>query len=178
MPRGWTLVLSAFASPVALAPVFRRTLASSWWSAVAVAGGAGAVAVAVVWLLQAWIPPVPLQLTRGTFAQAVDRLEPVDPVSRLPVDELRRWGSLTAFSAVAAPAGLRQPIVHVWRKDGVVVGRVVLSALRGGRPGGFRTYSRKTDLGDDPAGQWSVDVLTAAGQLIGRIRLTVTPDAG
>jgi hypothetical protein len=30
------------------------------------------------------------------------------------------------------------------------------------------------DLGPDPAGAWRVDVLTADGQLIGRVHLTVS----
>jgi subtilisin-like proprotein convertase family protein len=50
-----------------------------------------------------------------------------------------------------------------------------LAVLRGGRLGGFRSYSWKQDLGEDPAGVWRVEVRTASDQLVGRIRLTVTP---
>jgi hypothetical protein len=45
----------------------------------------------------------------------------------------------------------------------------------GGRKDGFRTYSRKTDLKTPYEGRYHVDVLTASGQLIGRLRFTVTP---
>jgi len=113
--------------------------------------------------------------SRATFARAVIRLEPVQPVSSLPAEELRAWGGVAALTAVAAPAGLREPIYHVWRKEGAVVERIALSPVRGGLRTGFRTYSRKTDFGQDPAGSWTVDVLTAHDQLIGRIRLKVTP---
>ena len=118
---------------------------------------------------------MPLYLTRATFAKSVIRLEPDQPASTLSAEELRAWGGVSAFSAVSAPAGLREPIYHLWRKDGAVVARIPLSPIRGGLRAGFRTYSRKTDLGQDPAGSWTVDVLTAHDQLIGRIRLEVTP---
>ena len=53
--------------------------------------------------------------------------------------------------------------------------RITLSPIQGGRPGGFRTYSRKADLGEGPAVSWSVDVFTVHDQLIGRVSLIVTP---
>ena len=39
----------------------------------------------------------------------------------------------------------------------------------------LRTYSRKTDLKTPYEGRYHVDVMTASGQLIGRLRFTVTP---
>ena len=85
------------------------------------------------------------------------------------------WGGLAAYTAVYAPAGLQQHIEHVWWKDGRVIGRVPLSPVLGGRKEGFRTYSRKTDLKPPYQGRYHVDVVTAAGQLVGRLRFTVTP---
>lgn len=43
-----------------------------------------------------------------------------------------------------------------------------------GRGEGYRTFSRTTAMGPDPVGRWSVDVLTGSGQLLGRVRLSVT----
>jgi hypothetical protein len=40
---------------------------------------------------------------------------------------------------------------------------------------GFRTFSRYTDLKARVAGRYRVDVVTASGQLIGRLRFAVTP---
>ncbi len=175
MRVAWALLLSGFASLLALMPVFRRVVDTSWLEALFRASLWGVAVALLLWQLRGWIPPVPLQLTRATFARSIGRLEPDQPVSILTVDELRTWGGLTAFTAVAAPAGLREPIYHVWRKDGTIVARIPLSPIWGGRPGGFRTFSRKTDLGINPAGAWTVDVLTAYDQLIGRVRLAVTP---
>ena len=171
----WALVLSGFASMLALMPVFRRVVDTSWREALLRASLWGVAVALLLWPLRGWIPPVPLQLTRATFARSIARLEPERPISTLTVDELRTWGGLTAFTAVAAPAGLREPIYHVWRKDGTIVAKIPLSPVWGGRSGGFRTFSRKTDLGINPAGLWTVDVLTAYDQLIGRVRLAVTP---
>jgi hypothetical protein len=136
------------------------------------------VAALLLWLLRAYIPPVPLQMTRGTFARSVSMLEPQEAVASLSVGEAQSWGGLAAFTAIAAPAGLREPIYHVWRKDGAIVARVPLALMGVEHAGGFRTYSRKTDLGVNPAGSWTVDVLTTYDQLIGRLRLTVTPSPG
>jgi len=171
----WALILSGIVSMVALTPAFRRGVDASWWDRLFRAGMWAVIVALLLWPVRGWIPPVPLQLTRATFAKSVDRLEPEQPVSNLSVDEVRTWQGITAYTAIAAPAGLREPIYHVWRKDGTIVAKIPLSPISGGRPGGFRTYSRKTDLGPNPAGSWSVDVLTAHDRLVGRIRLVVTP---
>ena len=103
-------------------------------------------------------------------------LEPVDPIeSPIPAGTVADWGGLAAYTAVYAPAGLQQHIEHVWWKNGKVIGRVPLSPVLGGRKEGFRTYSRKTDLKPPYQGRYHVDVVTASGQLVGRLRFTVTP---
>ncbi|MGH7418864.1 MAG: DUF2914 domain-containing protein, partial [Candidatus Rokuibacteriota bacterium] len=77
---------------------------------------------------------------------------------------------------VYAPAGVRQPIDHVWWRDGKRVAYVALpTPVMGGRRQGFRTYSRYTDFKAPVAGRYRVDVVTASGQLIGRLRFAVTP---
>jgi hypothetical protein len=98
----------------------------------------------------------------------------VEPIRKVSAADLQAWGELVCYTAVSAPAGLREPIYHLWRKDGIQVARVALSTIKGGRPGGYRTYSKRSDLGADLVGRWTVDVLTVQGQLIGRVRLVVT----
>ncbi|HXZ44775.1 MAG TPA: DUF2914 domain-containing protein, partial [archaeon] len=161
-------------SILALAPIFRRGSDTSWGAALVRASLWGVAFALFVWVLRGGIPPVPLHLTRATFAKSVVQLEPVLPVAALSAEELQTWGGMVVFSAVAAPAGLREPIYHLWRKDGTMVETISLSPIRGGLRAGFRTYSRKTDLGQDPTGSWTVDVLTVTDQLLGRVRLVVT----
>jgi hypothetical protein len=171
----WALPLTGIFSLLALTPVLHRGPKRSWPGALLRAVLWGVVVGLLLWMLRAYIPPVPMQLTRGTFARSVSLLEPQETVTSLPVGEARAWGGLTAFTAIAAPAGIREPIYHVWQKDGTIVARVPLALMGVERPSGFRTYSRKTGLGPNPAGSWSVDVLTTYDQLIGRVRLTITP---
>lgn len=174
MSTEWTLLLSGGLSVLSLLPAARRLLRISWAPAV-LRVTLGAVLFGVcLWWARAWIPPVPLYLTRATFARAVEALDPVDPVARVSGRALLAWGRMAAFTAIAAPSGLSEPIYHVWLKNGHRMGEMLLTTIRGGRRGGFRTYSWKTDLGADPAGLWQVDVRTVHGQLVGRVRLSVT----
>ena len=126
---------------------------------------------------RALVPPAPLLLAEKTVARDVENLAPVEPVSRtVRAETVAGWGGgLVAYTAVHAPSGLRQAIEHVWWKNGQVIARVPLSPVLGGRAEGFRTWSRKTDLGVPLPGRYAVDVMTASGQLIGRLSFTVTP---
>lgn len=170
----WALGGSALLSALALTPALRR-FGGGWKGAWIRSGCFALLATGLLWYLRAGIPPVPLHLARAIAARTVVGIEPVDPFASVPEVRLRQWGGMVSYTAVYAPAGLRQPIVHVWSKNGDPVTTIPLSPVRGGRSEGFRTYSRKSDLGQDPVGRWTVDVMTASGQLIGRLRFTVTP---
>jgi hypothetical protein len=172
VPAG-AVVWSAALATIGLVPTYfqrdRRWPAAAWR-----AGTAAALALVASWALRPVIPPAPLSLVRPTLARDVVDLEPVDPVSHVRAEQLRAWGGLVAFTPVGAPAALRQSIEHRWRHEGRVISTVRLpTPVRGGRPGGFRTYSRKTDFPPDARGRWTVDVVTASGQLIGRLRFRV-----
>jgi uncharacterized protein DUF5924/DUF2914 family protein len=174
LPPAWAPSSSVALAVVALVPASAgaRRVAGAVGRAVPVALGAAGLA----WLGLPVIPPAPLQLVRPTMARAGADLAPVDPVARATVADLQAWGGLSAFTPVAAPAGLRQPIAHRWRHEGRVMATVyLLTPVQGGRAGGFRTYSRRTEFGPDAVGRWTVDVLTDAGQLIGRVRFRVDP---
>jgi len=172
------LLGSAALAALALAPAFRREGAFGWLRAHALALAAAALAVVLVWFGRGLVPPAPLFLAGAVAARGVAELEPVEPVERgvVRAATVLEWGELAAYTAVYAPAGVRQPIAHVWWRDGERLVRVVLpTPVLGGRRQGFRTYSRFTDLKPPVAGRYRVDVVTASGQLIGRLRFTVTP---
>lgn len=167
---------AAALTAVAMMPVFRERGALTWRQAYARSIVLALVAVAAVWFGRVAVPPAPLFVTKATAARSVTLLEPVEPMDGpIPASTVAGWGGIAAYTAVYAPAGLRQPIEHVWWKDGRLVGSVPLSPVRGGRKEGFRTYSRKTDLKPPYAGRYHVDVVTVSGQLIGRLRFTVIP---
>ena len=168
---------AAALTAVAMMPVFRERGAATWRHAYAMSRGARAGRDGrPSGFGRAAVPPAPLFVARATAARSVTMLEPVEPIeSPIPAQTVADWGGIAAYTAVYAPAGLRQPIEHVWWKDGRLLGHLPLSPVRGGRKEGFRTYSRKTDLKPPYAGRYRVDVVTASGQLIGRFRFTVAP---
>ncbi|MGH7368357.1 MAG: DUF5924 family protein [Candidatus Rokuibacteriota bacterium] len=169
---------SAVLAALALAPAFRREGAFGWLRAHVVAVAAAAVALVLVWYGCWLVPPAPLFLARAVVARGVASLEPVEPVEDgvVPAATVLEWGELTAYTAVYAPAGVRQSIAHIWWRDGEHLARMALpTPVMGGRRQGFRTYSFYTDLEPPVAGRYRVDVVTASGQLIGRLRFTVTP---
>ena len=109
-------------------------------------------------------------LLLGWTVGTVDSLEPIAGAIR--ADDLQQRG-LVAYTAIYAPAGLRQPVEHVWRREGRIINVVRLTPIEGGRREGYRTFSRKTAFPTDSIGRWTVDVMTASGQLIGRLRFRV-----
>ena len=170
------LETAAALTAVAMMPVFRERGALAWGQAALRSAGVGVIAVVLVWFARGTVPPAPLFVAQATVARSVTNLEPVDPIkSPIPVATVTDWGGLAAYTAVYVPAGLEQGIEHVWWKDGRVLGHIALSPVRGGRTEGFRTYSRKVDLKPPYQGRYRVDVMTASGQLIGRLRFDVVP---
>jgi hypothetical protein len=82
---------------------------------------------------------------------------------------------LYAYSAVFSPTSFNFSVIHEWQfyndnsKKWINFETIELPVV-GGREGGFRTYSKKTDLFP---GKWRVNVETQNGRLIGRLRFNV-----
>lgn len=170
VPPFWALLLAAWIAVVGLSPSLRRRR-WTWRRALRVTALAGLGAAVLAFVGRAGIPPAPLFLARSTLARDMLGAEPVGVLpASLRATDLR---TVVAFTAVYAPAGLRQPISHVWSREGQVVSVVRLAPIQGGRREGFRTYSRKTIAPSESEGRWSVDVVTGSGQLIGRLRFRV-----
>lgn len=167
------LLLSAWTSVVSLTPAVRGALAWPWRTAFVATAGGGLAAAAIVGVGCVAIPPAPLFVARADIRWNVGTIESLEPVpGAIRADELRQRG-LLAFTAIYAPAGLRQPVAHVWTHDGRVTDVVSFNAVAGGRREGYRTWSRKTAFPDNPLGRWTVDVMTTSGQLIGRLSFRV-----
>jgi len=173
VPPHVALPLAAWVATVALTPALVQARGWSWLEALGGLAIAGIAMAALIYGGRAAVPPAPLFVADARLGWNVAPLDVLQPVARaIPVRELRERG-LVAHTAVYAPAGLTQPIRHVWRQDGRVVDDVTLSPVHGGRYQGFRTFSRKTAWPADPRGRWVVDVVTGAGQLVGRLSFRV-----
>ena len=167
------LMASAFVASLALTPVVRRAGGRTWRAALRVTIALGVVAAALAAVGRAWIPPAPLFMARAALVWDLPDLDAIEALpTTLSVTDVKERG-LVAYTAIYAPAGLRQSVSHVWRHRGRVIQVVSLAPVLGGRREGYRTYSRKTSFPDDAEGRWSVDVVTASGQLIGRLRFQI-----
>jgi hypothetical protein len=137
------------------------------------------------------IPPIPLSLVDAGVYHSIAK----DPQGGyLAQSEERGWlgflrlhetihlppgGAAYAYSAVFSPTSLDTRIVHEWqryeeKRGWTTVSRVEL-ALVGGRGGGYRTYSIKTQM---LPGAWRVNVETPRGALLGRLRFNVIAEDG
>lgn len=79
------------------------------------------------------------------------------------------------YAAIFAPTGLTTDLVHEWQQYSTTTKSwqtvdVIRFPIKGGRDGGYRTYTAKTSI---DAGDWRVNVRTTEGQLIGRVDFTV-----
>jgi len=173
LPPFGALMASAFAASLAITPVVRRAGGRTWRAALRVTVAVGVVAAALAAVGRAWIPPAPLFMARSAILWDVLDLDNIEALpTAITAAEVKERG-LVAYTAIYAPAGLRQSVSHVWRHRGRVVETVSLAPVLSGRREGYRTYSRKTSFPDDAEGRWSVDVVTASGQLIGRLRFRI-----
>ncbi len=80
-----------------------------------------------------------------------------------------------AYSAIFSPKGLNLVIVHEWQHYDEAQGKwltasVIDLPVVGGRDGGFRTYSVRSDL---TPGKWRVNIKTESGQTIGHLRFNI-----
>ena len=139
-------------------------------------GAAGILLVLLVALGRPLIPPAPLRVLHGEFGTGINRraLQITEAVTELPAG----WtGRAYALTAIYAPLGLRDRMVHRWYRNGQLLFVSQPIALTGGRKEGFRLWT-SVQLKALAAGeQVRVDVSTEAGQLVGRTTLVVTPPA-
>jgi hypothetical protein len=145
------------------------------------------ILVNVLYFMNA-IPPLPLSLQDASIHRAITRRE---NGAYLVQSEKQGWLGFFRFapriheepgepvyfySAVFSPTSLNTEIVHEWqwydgRRGWVTADRIALS-VRGGRDGGYRTYSKKSGIW--PAA-WRVNVETPSGSILGVFRFNVLP---
>jgi hypothetical protein len=136
------------------------------------------------------IPPIPLSLQDASVHHAIARndegnyavqseapglfryFRPVETVHAIPGEPIY------AYSEVFSPTSLNTKILHEWqfyepKRGWTTLSRVELP-VRGGRGGGYRTYSIKTGI---LAGAWRVNVETPSGALLGRLRFNIALQA-
>jgi hypothetical protein len=124
----------------------------------------------LLWGLRAHIPPAGLAVTQALVTQSVVDLTPGAPMRSFTTAEL--GAGVIAFVAIRAPSGVAQSVIFEWRHRGET--ERITAEIRGGNDSGWRTYSRKQLFPQDARGRWIVDVKTPQGQLLKRLRFSVT----
>lgn len=140
------------------------------------------------------IPPLPLSLrdtgvyhsiartTDGNYAAAREKQTFLDTIKQqfgyYQTYHGRPNRPIYVFSAIFSPTDFDLSIIHEWQKYDEAQKRwltsgVVSLPVKGGRDGGYRTYSAKTGI---TTGLWRVNVTTASGQLLGRLVFNVIID--
>lgn len=114
------------------------------------------------------VPPAPLRLADAAFGTGLANRALLGRTQSLSAAPPELW----CWSAIEAPRGLKDKLFHVWRHDGQEVERIAVD-VSGGREQGFRTWTKKRQLGPKPAGWWTCRVETALGQRLGQATLRI-----
>lgn len=153
-------------------------------------GQGGLVILLVLLARLGLIPPVPLALAEVGIFHGVSREGSAVLLTFDPPPWWAPWrdedkdfkhregDQVYCFSAVFAPGGAAVGLVHEWALE--VGGEwrtmdTIPLKMRGGRDGGFRTWSTKRHTAP---GDWRVQVKTAEGQLLGEVDFEITEDPG
>ncbi len=143
-----------------------------WWRSIALVGVV-IVLGAAGWYGRLWVPPATLWLTDVAVSIDINEQDkaPGASLEQLSDTQLHRDG-LYAYTAIRAPRGLNERIFHVWLRNGEVVDTIPLE-ISGGRREGYRAWTHKRHFPAQSAGQWQVQVITEAKQMIGVLRFEV-----
>ena len=137
------------------------------------ASAAGAaVLLALIQLLLPYVPPAPLRLTDTEFSLAFDRrgFRAITPVASLSP----AWtGRVFVVTSLHAPLGLKDTVELRWYRGAQWLWSSRAVDVVGGRQQGFRLWSSVMVAEPGDPGAIRVDVVTGAGQLIGRATLPV-----
>lgn len=133
------------------------------------------------------IPPVPLALETGLVAHSIEKKNGSYKVTYERTDWYKFWREnqkefiykegqpVYIFSSIFAPSNLTKKVAHRWKwystytKEWEVIDEISFE-ITGGRDGGFRGYSYKTNMME---GKWEVDLITDENQVLGIIDFEV-----
>jgi hypothetical protein len=150
----------------------RRTF--RWPRGWVLVGVSAAALLVTVEFARPLIPPAPLRLVSATFGVSLAARTP--PQIRTAIDRVDAgWtGRLYALTAVYAPNGLVDRIGQRWYVNGQLVWTSKFYEVLGGRADGYRLWTSQM-LKEAPTGHVRVDVVTEAGQLVGRCSIPIEP---
>ena len=133
------------------------------------------------------IPPIPLSLKDAGVYHSVEKNQDGNYLVTYENYDWRKYfqmypkynettnSPVYIYSAIFSPKNLNLNIVHEWQHYDEVNSKwktesVIDLSVIGGRDGGFRTYSMRSNL---TSGKWKVYVKTKQGQIIGSVRFKI-----
>jgi len=133
------------------------------------------------------IPPIPLSLKDAGVYHSIQKIQDGNYAVTYEDYGWREYFNLYqdfkkvsgapiyAYSAIFSPQGLNITVLHEWQhydelQNEWTTETVINLPVIGGRDGGFRTYSRRSNLS---SGKWRVNIKTEKGQVIGRLRFNL-----
>jgi hypothetical protein len=174
------LVVAAAATPISVALLsFSIRQVMSPQGAVLTFGLTGAL-LAGVWYGRTVIPPAPLAMPETSVGHGTTGSYECLPASKhhLRADKL---DGLRCGSMLREPGGLKEPIVHVWTRNGLrLLPPIKPDELQcdDGDATVFRSYFPQDQLPRNPTGSWSCATYTIGGQLVGVRKFEVLPAEG
>jgi hypothetical protein len=133
------------------------------------------------------IPPIPLSLKDAGVYNFIYRNNEGNYVVNHEEHDWKRYlklypdfkriegESAYVYSAIFSPNDLDLTIIHEWQYYDLVKNKWITSSIInldvvGGRDGGFRTYSKKSNL---TSGKWKVIIKTRQNKIIGNVRFNI-----
>lgn len=137
------------------------------------------------------IPPIPLSVRDSGVYYNIERIDNSYEI-QAPQEswseylsfsnrlKFRKDSEIFVYTAIFAPSGLKEQIVHEWQyydeqKDAWVAIDRLSFYLIGGRDAGFRGFSKKTNLKE---GEWRVQVKTQNGKVLDIINFELKKTEG
>lgn len=157
-------------------PGLVRSMSVVWWKRVAaiVILIAGTIGFGI--LVRPWIPPASLWLTKVAITDHIDDRNRAPKQQLKTITSTQLHAGVYAYTAIHAPRGLRERIYHQWIHNGKKFDKIALN-ISGGNDQGYQTWTHKTNFPKDATGDWQIQVVTEANQIIGILRFKVV-DAG
>lgn len=137
------------------------------------------------------IPPVPLALESGLMAYDIDKKDDSYWLTYDKDKTYKFWrsynhemvympgDSIFAYTSIFAPTNLDKKVAHRWKWLNTETGQWEVSdeieyEVKGGRDGGYRGYTYKTNL---HPGEWEIDVITKEGLILGTMEFELEQDS-
>lgn len=171
VPTSTTLMVAAAVTVIAFASLNMPMRTFFRWKTQAVLIPVAAAAAGLLWLGRQGVPPVPLHLKSWAVSPLL--IEGDRPAMAITAIHRSLVPALHGETLVAAPGGLGDEMVHVWRHDTVEVDRARVRPIPTDDPNVISLRSKLRKVPEDPTGAWSVDVETMDGQLVGRATFRV-----